>query len=42
MEHHIPLNLGARRIRQNKRRMNPQLQLLVRAELVKIVEGRVY
>ena len=33
MEHRIPLIPGVRPIRQNDRRMNPQLQLLVRVEL---------
>ena len=33
VEHCIPLIPGARPIRQKKRRMNPQLQLLVRPEL---------
>ena len=33
VEHRIPLIPGARPIRQKERRMNPQLQLLIRAEL---------
>ena len=32
MEHRIPLIPDARPIRQNERRMNPRLQLLVKAE----------
>ena len=34
VKHQIPLIPGARLIRQKERRMNPQLQLLVKTEFV--------
>ena len=40
VEHRIPLIPGARPIRQNERRMNPQLQLLVKAELERLLKAR--
>jgi hypothetical protein len=39
VEHRIPLIPGARPIRQKERRMNPQLQLLVKAELERLLEA---
>ena len=39
VEHRIPLISGARPIRQKERRMNPRLQLLVRAELEKLLKA---
>ena len=39
VEHCIHLIPGARPIRQNKRRMNPRLQLLVKAELEKLLNA---
>lgn len=38
VEHWIPLILGARHVRQKERQMNPQLQLLVRAELERLLK----
>ena len=38
MEHRIPLIPGARPIRQNERRMNPQLQLLIRTKLERLLK----
>ena len=38
VEYRIPLILGVRPIRQKKRRMNPQLQLLDRAELKRLLK----
>ena len=37
VEHRIPLILGARLTRQKERRMNPQLQLLVKAKLERLL-----
>jgi hypothetical protein len=39
VEHRIPLIPGARPIRQKERRMNPQLQLLVKAELERLLKA---
>jgi hypothetical protein len=39
VEHRIPLISGSRPIRQKERRMNPRLQLLVRAELERFLEA---
>ena len=39
VEHRIPLIPGAKPVRQKKRRMNPQLQLLVRAELERLLQA---
>ena len=39
VEHRIPLISGARLIRQKNRRMNPQLQLLVKAELERLLKA---
>ena len=39
VEHHIPLIPGARPIRQNERMMNPRLQLLVKAELERLLNA---
>ena len=39
VEHRIPLIPGARPIRQKERRMNPRLQLLVKAELEGLLEA---
>jgi hypothetical protein len=39
VEHHIPLIPGAKPIRQNEQRMNPQLQLLVKAELERLLKA---
>ena len=38
VEHRIPLIPGAKPVRQKERRMNPQLQLLVRAELERLLK----
>ena len=38
VEHRIPLIPGAKPVRQKERRMNPQLQLLVRAELERLLQ----
>ena len=37
MEHRIPLISGVKSIRQNERRMNPKLQLVVKAELERLL-----
>ena len=39
VEHRIPLIPGTRLVRQKKRMMNPQLQLLVRAELERLLKA---
>jgi hypothetical protein len=39
VEHRISLIPGARPIKQNDRRMNPQLQLLVKAELERLLKA---
>ena len=39
VEHRIPLIPGAKPVRQKERRMNPQLQLLVRAELERLLQA---
>ena len=39
VEHHIPLIPGSRPIRQKERRMNSQLQLLVKAELERLLQA---
>ena len=38
VEHRIPLILGGKPVRQKERRMNPQLQLVVKAELERLVQ----
>lgn len=40
VEHRIPLMPGAVAIRQKERRMNPQLQLMVKAELEKLIQAK--
>lgn len=39
VEHRIPLIPGAKPVRQKERRMNPQLQLLVKAELERLLQA---
>ena len=39
VEHRIPLIPGAKPIRQKERRMNPQLQLVVKAELERLLKA---
>ena len=39
VEHHIPLVPGSNLVRQKKRRMNPLLQLLVKAELERFLQA---
>lgn len=39
VEHRIPLMIGAVPIRQKERRMNPQLQLIVKEELEKLLQA---
>ena len=39
VEHRIPLIPGAKPVRQKERRMNPQLQLLVRAKLERLLQA---
>ena len=39
VEHCIPLIPGAKPVRQKERRMNPQLQLLVKAELERLLQA---
>ena len=40
VEHRIPLILEAKSVRQKEKRMNPKLQLLVRAELEMLLQAR--
>ena len=39
VEHHIPLVSGSKPVRQKERRMNPRLQLLVKAELERLLQA---
>ena len=38
VEHRIPLVPGSKPVRQKERRMNPRLQLLVKAELERLLQ----
>lgn len=39
IEHRIPLIPGAKLVRQNERRINPQLQLLMKVELERLLHA---
>ena len=39
VEHRIPLVPGSKPVRQKERRMNPRLQLLVKAELERLLQA---